>query len=105
MVKKKSNQPKMKAGSRRGGRRRLGVQKSGAVQLTKLSKMDLDEVDLLSEALSRTLKADDQPRGVDEMPSKKRGVKKRHTKAKRAAKRKAVKVKSASAARKVRRRT
>lgn len=71
------------------------------------AKADLDDVDILSEALSRTLTAGDGPdmEMNGDVAMKRRGKAPRGVKkAKRVAKRKAVKAKSASRARRERRR-
>lgn len=99
MVKKKSNSSIRRAPARR---KPLKSKKPATAE-------EKDDVDILSEALNKTLGADLEPT-VDEPSmgalkgiSKKRAPKS-NIRAKRAAKRKAVKVKAASAARKAKRR-
>lgn len=97
MVKKKSNGALKRS---RNVKKKLpkansALKKKTPPKASALSAEPMDEMDLLSEALSKSLKTKEAPRAIS---------KKKHNRARRAAKRKVVKVKANSLAQRARRR-
>ena len=107
MVKKKSNGALKRS---RNVKKKLpkansALKKKTPPKASALSAEPMDEMDLLSEALSKSLKTKEAPTEIDMGKSTSRAIsKKKHNRARRAAKRKVVKVKANSLAQRARRR-